>query len=156
MNRQGRRQIDAVTDKIKKKLMKENLVRVAQYLLFWLVFIFPALAFSSEDKNVTFLNNSEKLLKCWIKIGNEYTPFIRLEPGKTKEFEGFKVDSDVRCQTEIDKNRSSTMLTYFSIKTEGVYELLQERVHCETCPSKVRWATIVTYPNGEAFYTKWK
>lgn len=131
---------------------------IKYFLLPCLIIICSGNAITAENsKGVVFVNNSEKLLKCGIKTDNEYTPFIRLEPGKSKSFEGFKLDSDVRCSTEVDKNQgSTTMLTYFSVKSEGVYELLQERVPCATCPSKVRWATIVTFPNGEASYTKWK
>jgi hypothetical protein len=110
----------------------------------------------SGNSGVTFMNNSEKLLRCDLKTGNEYTPFIRLQPGSSKHFENFKIGSQVRCYTDIDKTgHSSTPLTYFSVNTEGVYELLQERVACETCPAKFRFATIVTFPNGEAFYNKY-
>ena len=124
----------------------------------FLILLLSGHAMATEDKfTVTFVNNSEKLLKCGIKTDTEYTPFIRLQPGSSKNFENFKLGSQVRCSTEIDKNKlSTTMLTYFTVKAEGVYELLQERVACETCPSKVRWATIITFPNGEADYTKWK
>jgi len=107
--------------------------------------------------SVSFVNNSEKLLKCDTQTDNDYTPFIRLQPGSSKHFENFKLGSQLRCLTEVNKTpHSTTMLTYFSVNTEGVYELLQERVACETCLSKIRWATIVTFPNGEAHYTKWK
>lgn len=129
----------------------------AKIMLPCLLIFLPVDSLSSDTKGVVFVNNSEKLLKCWIKTGSEYTPFIRLESGNSKSFEGFKIGADVRCSTEVDKKQgSTTMLTYFSVKSEGIYELLQERVPCATCPSKVRWATIVTFPNGEAFYTKWK
>lgn len=112
---------------------------------------------TEENASVSFVNNSEKLLTCGIQTKKDYIPFIRLQPGSSKHFEGFKLGSSVRCSTDIDKTeRSSTMLTYFSVNTEGVYELLQERVPCETCPLKIRWATIVTFPNGQADYTKWK
>ena len=131
-----------------------------KYLRFSMILILllsgDAMATEGET-SVSFANNSEKLLKCGIKTDTDYTPFIRLQPGSSKHFENFKLGSQVRCSTEVDKiKRSTTMLTYFSVTTEGVYELLQERVACETCPLKVRWATIVTFPNGEADYTKWK
>jgi len=93
--------------------------------------------------------------ECAIKKNNDYIPFIRLEPNKSKSFEDFRLGSEVRCSTEIERDHSTTLLTYFSINTGGVYELLQERVSCESCPSKIRWATIVTFPNGDAFYNKW-
>lgn len=135
---------------------KKYKMKIHQVFVLCLLMLFSSCVFSyAGTKNVTFLNNSPKLLKCWIKKNNDYIPFIRLEPGKSKSFEDFKLNSDVRCSTEIEKNHSTTMLTYFSIKTEGVYELLQERVSCESCPSKIRWATIVTFPNGDAFYNKW-
>ena len=105
--------------------------------------------------SVTFVNNSDKLLKCDVQTDNEYTPFLRLQPSGTKRFENFKLGSQVRCQTDINEH-ASTMLTYFGVNIEGTYELLQEKVPCETCPLKIRAATIVTFPNGEAHYTKWK
>lgn len=124
--------------------------------MFAILFLLSVNAMANDGKSgVTFVNNSEKLLKCGLQTGNEYTPFIRLQPGGSKHFENFKIGSHVRCSTDIDKiERSSTVLTYFTVNTEGVYELLQERVACDTCRLKFRWATIVTFPNGEAYYTK--
>lgn len=132
-----------------------------KYHIFFIVLLLLLLSGNAiatkGNSSVSFVNNSEKLLKCSIQTDNDYIPFIRLQPGSSKHFDNFKLDSQVRCSTEVDRTaRSSTMLTYFSVKTKGVYELLQERVACETCTSKIRWATIVTFPNGEAHYTKWK
>ncbi len=127
----------------------------AVFLFCFFVYISNTCFSYAGADHVSFVNNSPKLLKCSIKKNKDYIPFIRLEPGKSKSFESFKLGADVRCSTEIEKDHSTTTLTYFSIKTGGVYELLQEKVSCESCPSKIRWATIVTFPNGDAFYNKW-
>ena len=138
---------------VKKDVKYMNLRLLSMFVVLLLL---GSNAIANEGKpTVTFNNNSDNLLKCEVKTDNEYTPFIRLQPGASKRFENFKLGSQVRCQTIID-DHSSTVLTYFNVNTEGIYELLKERVHCETCPSKLRWATIVTFPNGEAYYTKWK
>jgi hypothetical protein len=129
-----------------------------RFFMFLILLLLSGNAFAAGGKSsVAFVNNSEKLLSCSIQTEKDYIPFIRLQSGSSKRFENFKLASQVRCQTEVDKTeRSSTFITYFSVNTEGEYELLQERVPCESCPSKIRWATIVVFPNGEAHYTKWK
>ncbi len=129
-----------------------------RFSIFSILLLLSGNAMATEgNPSVSFLNNSEKLLKCDVQTDNDFTPFIRLQPDSSKHFENFKLGSQVRCSTEVNKTaRSSTMLTYFNVNAEGVYELLQERVACETCPLKIRWATIVTFPNGEAHYTKWE
>lgn len=112
---------------------------------------------AEEYAKVTFYNNSNKLLKCSLKKNGEYLPFIRLHPETSKHFDYFKLASQVRCSTEVNKaKRSSTMLTYFSVETAGVYEILQGNVPCKTCSKKYRLATIVTFPDGEPHYTKFK
>lgn len=126
-----------------------------RYLLVFLLFIGGNAMATENSPQVSFVNNSDKLLKCSIKINNIYTPFIRLKPGSSKYFDGFELGSQVRCTTFIDKTqRSSTILTYFNVKTDGVYELLHEIVPCDTCTSKFRPATIVVFPNGESYYAK--
>lgn len=130
-------------------------MKILQISLFTVIFTLVANAYAVEENNidVTFLNNSPKMLRCGIKGHVDYTPFIRLHPENSKRFQDFKRGSEVRCQTEIS-DRSSTMLTYFSVTEAGTYELLQENVPCRTCTaSKVRLATIVTFPNGEASYS---
>jgi hypothetical protein len=132
-------------------------MKALKFSLFSLMFLFIGHSYANGENtiNVTFVNNSPKQLGCSIRNEAGYTPFIRLQPGKEKNIQNFKRGSAVRCHTEIEKT-SSTVLTYFSVNSEGVYELLQELVPCKTCTnSKFRLATIVTFPNGEAFYNKY-
>jgi hypothetical protein len=106
--------------------------------------------------NILFLNNSGKFLSCDIQGKEGYTPFIRLPAGMSREFQGFARNSEVRCSTQTD-NRASTMLTYFTVKVEGRYELIQAAVPCGSCTSsKTRLATIVVPPDGQSEYTRWK
>lgn len=118
--------------------------------------LFSKVSFSQEN-NVIFYNNSSKLLKCSIKDGNDYLPFVRLGPEDSKSFDLFIIGKEIRCSTVIDKNEgSSTTLTYFEVKDIGKYEFLQEYVSCPKCSgkNKNRYATIVVFPNGKPFYTK--
>lgn len=129
-------------------------MKALKFSLFSLIILCVGHTCANGDNtiNVTFVNNSPKQLGCSIRSEAGYTPFIRLQPGKEKNFQNFKRGSEVRCHTDIEKT-STTVLTYFSVKSEGTYELLQELVPCKTCTnSKFRLATIVTFPNGEAFY----
>lgn len=103
------------------------------------------------NPKVSIVYNSEKLIKYGIQHDDDFKPFIRLQADSSKHFENFKLGSQVRSSTEVTKTaRSSTMLTYLSVNAEGVYGLLQEKVACETCSSKIRRATIASFPNGEA------
>lgn len=125
-------------------------------LLFLVAILNSSGLLASDDIEVVIFNNSDKLLKCQRNDGKGYVPFIRAMPNERKEFKSFKKASNVRCSTSLDRD-SGTFLTYFSINQAGLYELLQEMVPCEKCQngSETRWATIVVYPNGESFYTKW-
>lgn len=129
-------------------------MRISFLAICFCIFSAPILTLAAD---VTFINNSEKLLKCSKENDKEYIPFLRLKPNGLKRFENFAIGSKIRCSTQISEiKRSSTMLTYFTVKTAGIYELLQANVKCDTCPSKVRLATIVTYPNGDSDYTHFK
>ncbi|MCK5537065.1 MAG: hypothetical protein KAI79_09570 [Bacteroidales bacterium] len=109
---------------------------------------------NEKSVQVSFTNNSSNTLNCSIKMGKDYVPFINLRGEKSKSFQNFKLNSQVRCSISID-NRSSTVLTYFKAHISGEYELLLKKVKWDKgTKSKTRWATIVVYPNGEAHYNK--
>jgi hypothetical protein len=108
---------------------------------------------AKELGDVTFINNSEKLLKCSQLKDKKFIPFLRLQPNGLKRFNGYEIGSEVRCSTEVVKKKSSTILTYFTVDTAGTYELLQANVPCESCTRKFRLATVVVFPNGDSDYS---
>lgn len=120
--------------------------------------IFPAFS-QNNGISVTFKNNSNNTLKCWIFQQDDYVPFINLNGKQERHFENFNAGSNVRCAIDIDSN-SSTVLTYFDVKTAGTHELLLDKVPCPSCREKGgkdwRWATIIVYPNGQADYNRLK
>ncbi len=113
-----------------------------------------ALMSDANLAKISFNNTSNNHLRCSIKMGNEYVPFLSLQGLKSKSFQNFKLNSHVRCSIQINKT-SFTVLTYFQTRFSGEYDLLLSQVKCYTCKNrKTRWATIAVYPNGEAYYNK--
>lgn len=101
-------------------------------------------------------NGPKNHLSCSMAEGEEYKPLVSLEPGGLKGFNALPQQARIRCQIQIDES-SSTMLTYFVIKTAGTYELSLNHVPCSSCANRDwRWATIVTDPSGNSDYTHFK
>ena len=104
--------------------------------------------------SVSFNNTSINTLHCYMLKDGGYVPFLILEEKHEKRFDAFLADSKVGCQIKID-NRSSTMLTHFTVKIPGVYDFLLEQVPCPSCQGREwRWATIVVDPNGQPDYLR--
>ena len=118
--------------------------------------ILSSVAYGEGSMNISFKNNSDGLLKCEKKDHVGYVTFLRLRPDEKKVFKNFHIPVDLRCYISISSN-SVTTFTYFPISKAGEYELLKEKVPCEKCKSGTdsRWATIVVYPDGKTFYSKW-
>ncbi|MEZ5592088.1 MAG: hypothetical protein R3F53_15775 [Gammaproteobacteria bacterium] len=118
--------------------------------------IFSSATYGEGSMSVSFKNNSDGLLKCEKKDNADYVTFLRLRPDEKKEFQNFHMPVDLRCYISISSN-SVTTFTYFPINKAGEYELLKEKVPCEKCKSGTdsKWATIVVYPDGKTFYSKW-
>lgn len=114
--------------------------------------LLPQVANAANE--VTFRNNASGEVKCELQsMGKEFVPFVRLQPGESKRFVNFKVGSTARCYTAIVPGHSTTMFTYFSVDSDGEYEILRELVKCKTCTSlTTRSATIIVPPNGQAIY----
>ena len=115
------------------------------------ILLLPLLAMASDD--VAFKNNAPAEVKCELQVNGKFVPFVRLQPGESKAFNNFKVGSGARCYTAIVNGYSTTMYTYFTVESKGMYEVLRERVKCKTCTgSATREATIIVPPNGQAMY----
>lgn len=102
---------------------------------------------------VTFKNASANFVRCSMQRGSAYAPFLGLDGGQSKRFRGFALGKRLRCHTELD-SYSTTVLTYFTPRTAGTYEMRLERVTCPTCKgADWRWATVVVAPNGTPYYS---
>lgn len=107
--------------------------------------------------DVSLRNNSDGTLKCEINQNGKYIPFARVMPLEKKEFSEFKLNSAIRCVTQLDE-RSTTIFTYYTISKAGEYESLKELVACSDCTdaSSNRYATVIVPPNGQAHYTEYR
>lgn len=107
--------------------------------------------------DVTFRNTSNEELRCSIRPYAEFIPFLSIKSGGEKRFDGFKAGTRARCSIFFDGGAYSTILTYFVIDKAGVYDILLERVHCDTCKNRTwRWATVVVDPSGHPEHSRYR
>lgn len=98
--------------------------------------------------NIIIKNNSTNKLSCVDKNVNN---FLNLHWSESKNYIDMEKNAFIGCNIVID-DRSTTILNWFHITLPGVYQLSMESTYCDKCPTKQRWATIVTKPNGERGY----
>lgn len=112
-----------------------------------------------ETLAVAFRNaaeNADNGLACEIGGPAGFTRLLYLKPNGIKGFDALPKGAQIRCHIALDE-RSSTMLTYFVLKSAGTYELSLEKAPCASCRGQDwRWATVVLDPAGHSDYTHFK
>ncbi len=117
------------------------------------VILISPFSYANKNGSVTFTNSSKVTAKCqkFSRLDDVWVTFLKLKPNANKSFKQFRFNNKARCNTSL--NDGTTVFTYFSIKTKGVYDIIQDPMKLKRKSKENKrdwyWSTLVVLPNGE-------